>query len=301
MLNSPLQISPKGPLFSRFIAGFWRLKYWGMNSQEILSFTEQLLELGVTSMDHAKVYQSEALFGEALSLKPSLRQKMQIVSKCGIRPPGRGIHGAEKVPHYDSGKKTIIESTESSLSDLKTDYLDLLLIHRADYLMDGDEIAEAFSNLHKDGKVRHFGVSNFTTSQFAMLQSKLPFELVTNQIEFSPYNMSALENGQFDQCQQFSISPMIWSCLGGGRLFTESDEMTVRLKTVLGEMAEELNVASIDQLIYAWILALPCKAFPVVGSSKIERIKSAVGALDIHMTREQWYTIWQAVTGYSVP
>ncbi len=286
---------------STFIAGFWRLKNWGMTAQEVLAFIEQCVESGVTSMDHAMVYRSEAPFGEALALKPELREKIQIITKFGIRPTGFGKLGAEHVNHYDSSPDALIESVENSLRDFKTDYIDVLLIHRPDYLMDPQEIAEAFSTLKQDGKVKHFGISNFTTAQFEMLQSILPMPLITNQIELSPYNMQALDDGTLEQCMRFKIQPMLWSCLAAGELLNPKDKKGERILNTLRNIAEELNADSIEQVVYAWVLKLPCKPLPLLGSSKIERIKSAVKSLDLTMSQEQWYAIWEASNGSPVP
>lgn len=141
MTVSRATLSPNGPEFSRLIAGFWRLNDWAMSSQQLLAFVEQCVELGVTSMDHAFVYRSERPFGDALAMRPELRQKMEIVTKCGIRPMGFGPLGGDALNHYDSSSESIIASTENSLRELRTDYIDLLLIHRPDYLMHAEEIA----------------------------------------------------------------------------------------------------------------------------------------------------------------
>ncbi|WP_255558516.1 aldo/keto reductase [Zhongshania aquimaris] len=205
------------PEFSRFIAGFWRLNHWGMSPRQLLAFVEQCVELGVTTMDHAFVYSSEKPFGDALAIKSELRRQVEIVTKCGIRPVGFGPLGGTAVNHYDSSSQSIITSTENSLRELRTDYIDLLLIHRPDYLMHAEEIASAFDTLLSSGKVRAVGVSNFSVQQFALLQQACDQRLVTNQVEFSPYNTAALDSGLFEQCQTGGISPMLWSCLAGGR------------------------------------------------------------------------------------
>jgi predicted oxidoreductase len=205
-----------GPEFSRIVLGWWRLASWDMTPQQRLAFLQQGLELGVTTMDHADIYgdySCEALFGEALALQPSLRERIELVSKCGIKLVSR--HRPKHASHiYDTTRAHIIASAENSLRNLHTDYLDLLLIHRPDPLMDADEVAEAFTQLQASGKVRHFGVSNFTQSQFELLNSR--FALVTNQVELSLMQMEALQDGSLDMCQRLRIAPMIWSALGGG-------------------------------------------------------------------------------------
>lgn len=302
MSVSRISMAPNGPQVSRFIAGYWRLKHWGWTSQQLLNFIEQHLELGITTVDHAMVYSSESLFGEALALKPELREQLEIVTKCGIRPAGMGPLGAKDISHFDSRKESIIESVDHSLRNLRTDYIDVLLIHRPDFLMSGIQIADAFKDLKAQGKVRHFGVSNFTTHQFDYLQDALGDELlVTNQIELSPYNMQALEQGTLEQCARRGVSPMLWSCLAGGQLLTPQDEKGVRLAAALERVAAETGADALEQVVYAWVLALPFKMLPLLGTSKIERMRTAVAAAELPLTHEQWYAIWEASNGAPVP
>ena len=185
-----------------------------MSPQQLLTFIEQHVELGVTTADHADIYGGyacEQAFGDALRLKPALRQSLELVTKCGIATTAKP---GNPIGHYITDRDHIVQSAEQSLRHLHTDYLDLLLIHRPDPLMDADDVAEAFVALHKSGKVRHFGVSNFTPAQFQLLQSRLPFTLATNQVEISPIHQPAILDGTLDQCQQLRIKPMAWSCLG---------------------------------------------------------------------------------------
>lgn len=294
-------MAPNGPEVSRLIAGFWRLKHWGMSTQARLGFIEQLLELGITTMDHAMVYGSEGLFGEALALRPQLRAQMEIVTKCGIRPCGFGPLGAKQINHYDASAEAIGRSLDNSLAALGTDYVDVLLIHRPDYLLQVDEVAECFAALKAAGKVRYFGVSNFTPSQFASLQMACGGSLVTNQIELSPLHLAPLDNGLLDQCVQHKIKPMAWSCLAGGALLTPTEPRGERVLQALQVVAEELGLADIEAVVYAWVLSLPSNPLPLLGSSKIERIKVAVQADGLRLNREQWYRIWEASNGTSVP
>lgn len=297
-LGSDLEISD-------FIAGFWRLDTWNMSPQQRLTLIETYLELGVTSMDHADIYgqyRCEALFGEALALNSSLRNKIQIISKCGIKPAFDSMP-ERYVNHYDTSNHHILASVDNSLCQLRTDRLDLLLIHRPDLLMNAEEVAETFNQLKHSGKVLNFGVSNFTPAQFDLLQSRLThFDIVlaTNQIELSPLNMSSLDDGTLDHCQQHHISPMAWSCLGGGDIFNGDDERAVRLRKQLYKVADEHGTQDISQIIYAWVLALPCQPKPIIGSGQSQRIKSAIASKAIQLNRQQWYSIWQASTGHSV-
>lgn len=286
---------------SQLIAGFWRLKHWGLSPKELVGFIQAIMDMGITTMDHAMVYRSEAPFGDALALQPGLRQRMEIVSKCGIRPAGFGPLGASQTSHYDSGRAAIIESVEASLRDLRTDYLDILLLHRPDYLMDVYEVAEAFALLKSQGKVRYFGVSNFSTAQFECLQNAWSDGLVTNQIELSPYHMQALDSGILEQCAGYGVRPMLWSCLAGGHLLNPIDAKGQRLLAALQRVREETGAGSIEQVVYAWVLALPCRPLPLLGTSKLERVADAVNGLSVQLSREQWYSIWEASNGAPVP
>ncbi len=299
MMVQRIALAPQGPEFSRFVMGYWRLMEWNFTPRQLVSFIEAHLDLGVTTVDHADIYggyQCEAAFGEALKLAPHLRARMEMVTKCGIATTAKPEHA---LGHYITERDHIIHSAEQSLVNLATDYLDLLLIHRPDPLMDADEVAEAFLQLHQSGKVRHFGVSNFTPAQFSLLQSRLPFTLVTNQVEISPVHQPLLLDGTLDQLQQLRIRPMAWSCLGGGRIF--SDAECQPLRDELHQVATELNAVNIEQVIYAWVLRLPSAPLPIIGSGKIERVRSSLGALNLQMTRQQWFRIRKAALGYDVP
>ena len=294
-----IALAPQGPEFSRFVMGYWRLMDWNMTPRQLVSFIEEHLDLGITTVDHADIYGGylcEAAFGEAMKLAPALRERMEIVTKCGIATTANPDNA---LGHYITDSDHIIKSAEQSLVNLATDRLDLLLIHRPDPLMDADEVAAAFLNLHQSGKVRHFGVSNFTPAQFTLLQSRLPFTLATNQVEISPVHQPLLLDGTLDQLQQLRIRPMAWSCLGGGRLF--NDDAFQPLRDELQTVARELNAESIEQVVYAWIMRLPCQPLPIIGSGKIERVRSAIAAEELQMTRQQWFRIRKASLGYDVP
>jgi predicted oxidoreductase len=295
--------APNGPEFSELVQGYWRAVDWGMTAQERLSFLKQHIELGITTVDHADIYgnyECEALFGEALALEKSVRQQIQIVTKCDINLCGDKTP-ERKINHYDTSAAHIYQSVNNSLERLKVDEIDVLLIHRPDVLMDADEVAEAFTELHKVGKVKHFGVSNFSPRQFELLQSRLGKPLVTNQVEINPLNFEVAHDGTLDQMQVLRTRPMAWSCLGGGAIFTGDSEQAVRIRNELEAIREEVGANSIDEVIYAWIRRLPSKPMPIIGSGKIERVQAAVNALDIELTREQWYRVWVASKGHGVP
>lgn len=294
-----VELSAHGPSLSPVVAGAWRMADWGWTAQQRLAWIEQCVELGITSFDHADIYGAygvEALFGEALALKPALRDTLQLVSKVGIKlvAPSRPAH---RLHHYDTSAAHIEATVDRSLAALRTDHLDLLLIHRPDWLMDADEVAQAFERLRATGKVRHFGVSNFTPAQFELLHARFP--LVTNQIELHPLRHSALDDGTLAQCQRLRIRPMIWSPLAGGGLFTRQDEAARRVQAALAEIGQAHGVSPAT-VAYAWLLRLPSRPVPVAGSSRVAAIAEAVGALSLHLDREQWTQIWVAAAGHGV-
>jgi predicted oxidoreductase len=255
----------------------------------------------VDCFDHADIYgdyTTEEEFGAALKLKTSIRDRIQIITKCGIRrfTPNRPEH---RINYYDTSKEHILKSVERSLRNFHTDRLDVLLIHRPDPLMHPDEIADAFQSLKQQGKVLHFGVSNFTVSQTAMMHSRFPVEF--NQVEISILNMEPLHNGQIDQCLELNIIPMAWSPLGGGNLFAHTgDEKIRRIVGAATIIAENYHVGP-DQILLNWLLMHPSGIIPVLGTSKIERVKKAMEVTKIKMTREEWFMLWRASTGHDVP
>lgn len=288
--------------FSRIVHGLWRLAEWDMSAEETVSLIEQCLELGITTFDHADIYGDytcESLFGKALELEPTLRDKMQIVTKCGIKLLSSKFP-ERSVKHYDTSREHIIMSAEQSLNNLKTDFIDVLLIHRPDPYMNPEEVAEAFSILKQQGKVKHFGVSNFTPSQFNMLQSYLDFPLVTNQVEISAMHVDTFQDGTIEHCLENRIAPMAWSPLAGGKIFSWDHLDTAELRRVLTEVGEETGVDSVDKLMYAWLLNHPARIIPIVGSGKIERITAAAESVKIKLSREQWFKIWIASIGHDV-
>jgi predicted oxidoreductase len=196
-------------LKNNFALGFWRLDDAKISANQTIELVEKALELGVTTMDHADIYgeyRCEKLFGDALKDHSHLRDKMQIVSKCGIKFEC-DFTPNNKVKHYDLSAGSIRESAENSLKNLRTDYLDLLLVHRPSPLMDANEIADTFKNLQKEGKVKEFGVSNFTPSQFELLNNLIP--LKTNQVEISVFHTDTFYDGTLDQLQKYGVRPML--------------------------------------------------------------------------------------------
>ncbi|WP_100371800.1 aldo/keto reductase [Bacillus sp. FJAT-45037] len=289
--------------FSRFVHGLWRLSDWNLSKEKTLSLMTEAYEQGITTFDHADIYGGytcEERFGEALALNPSFREKIEIVTKCGIvlESSNRPLH---KSHHYNTSKAHIIDSVERSLQSLHTDYIDVLLIHRPDPMMDPTEVAEAFRTLKSDGKVRAFGVSNFKDHQLNMLQSYVDDKLITNQIEVSPYELENVDDGTLNHCLENRIAPMAWSPLAGGRLFTGEDEKSIRLRETLTKVSKEIEANSIDQVAYAWILNHPAKIMPIIGSGNIERIKGALASSELELSLDQWFEILHSSMGHDVP
>jgi predicted oxidoreductase len=292
------------PILSPFIFGAWRLADVAAeaNPDAVAKKIAMALEHGITTFDHADIYGNytcEELFGEAVAKHKIPRNKMQLITKCGIKlvSNNRPEHA---IKTYDTSRTHIVKSVERSLKNLKTDVIDLLLIHRPDPLMDPNEVAETFNDLQVQGKVKQFGVSNFTTNQVRMLQARLKTPLSANQIEFSLLHTEPMLNGQLDQCIELGMSPMAWSPLAGGRLFTNDDEHTRKLRNCLDQLSRKYNVEHPETIAYAWLLRHPSKVLPVLGTGKEARLKAAVAALKIQLEHEDWFRLLKAAVGHDV-
>ena len=286
--------------FSAVAAGLWHAHEWGLDASGLAGWMQQALDLGITTFDHADIYGGysvEALFGDAFARAPGLRERLQIVTKCGIKlqHPARPAHALKS---YDSSRAHVLASVDNSLRALRTDRIDLLLLPRPDLLMDPEELAATFRELLAAGKVLHFGVSNHTPTQLAMLRRRHP--LVTNQIEFSPLQMKALADGTLEQCVDLGLRPMLWSPLGGGRLFTGDDEQARRVRGVLQALGEAHGVSAAT-VAYAWLMRHPSRPVPITGSRRIEALREAVAATAVTLSHEDWYRVWQASIGHEVP
>jgi predicted oxidoreductase len=288
---------------SRIVHGQMRMNAWKMSVREISAFMDELLQLGITSYDHADIYGNytcESMLGEVLVQNKGLRNKIEIITKCGIKLVSDKFPG-RTVKHYEYSYEYIVAAVERSLVNLRTDHIDLLLLHRPAPFFDPEAAAKAFSVLKREGKVLHFGVSNFTPGQYEMLKAFTPEKLVTNQVEISPSCLEHFENGNIDFFLKEKIKPMAWSPVAGGKILDPQNEKGKRILPVLLKVSEELNSIPVEQVIYAWLLKHPVCIIPVVGSGKIERIKFAVDALQVEMTLEQWYRIYIAALGRELP
>jgi predicted oxidoreductase len=282
------------------IVGCMRWGVWGANftTQQYEQIINQCLEIGLDIFDHADIYghyTTEADFGTALKSKSSLRNQMKIITKSGINmlTPNRPQHA---IKSYDTSAAHITKSVEQSLQNFHTDYIDTLLIHRPDILIDVEEVATTISALKKSGKIKTFGVSNFTTSQVALLQKYIHIE--HHQVEISVTNLTSFDNGVLDQCQLENIEPQSWSPMGNG-LFTTNSEQHNRIlseATTLSKVYE----CSVNQILLAFLYVHPSQIAPVIGTTKFERILEAKNAMEIELKREDFYKLWSASTGKEV-
>jgi predicted oxidoreductase len=288
---------------SRIVLGMWRLLDWNKTDQELFSFIQESIETGVSTFDHADIYgnhECEAAFGKVMKNESALRDQIQLVTKCGIKL-NTNKFPERKVKYYDYSASYIVSQVEQSLKNLQTDYIDVLLLHRPSPFFNPEEVAKAFDQLKSSGKVLHFGVSNFLPLQLESLQAYVEEPLVTNQIEISAYSLEHFENQNLDYLISKKILPMAWSPLAGGELLTPKTEKGTRLLQAVKIVAKELGVYQTEQILYQWLLMHPSSIIPILGTGKIERIKTAVDSLNIQMSLEQWFQIYIASTGKELP
>ena len=284
--------------FSKIISGVMTWGVWGksLSENQMIELINSCVENNITTFDHADIYggyTTEASFGKAFSNSKINRQKIQLISKCGIQhTEGRN----NKVKHYNYSKEYIIWSVENSLKNLKTDYLDALLLHRPSPLMQVDEIAEAIDSLKTEGKIKSFGISNFTSIQTELINQKIKVEF--NQIQFSATHLDPMLDGSLDFMQIHKITPMSWNPLGS--IFKQKNEQTQRLIVLLTILESKYNV-SVDVLLLAWIMQHPSGVLPVIGTTNVERIKNATKAISLKLELEDWFAIWSESIGMKVP
>lgn len=285
--------------FSRIVYGMWRIKDdANTSSAHVQSKIEACLAQGITTFDQADIYGdygAEEVLGKALKDAPSLRDQMQIVTKCDIIAP-IGRYADRRVKHYDTSAAHIQSSVEASLTAMATDYIDLLLVHRPDPFMNADETGGALDALVTSGKVKAIGVSNFRPWDWSLLQSRMTSPLLTNQIEFSLGARDCLTNGDLAFLQEHRINPMAWSPLGGGELMRQSEGLGL----VMDRIVEELGTDRAS-LAVAWILAHPAGLLPVMGTNNLDRIRALGRASEIKLSRETWFELLEAANGCEVP
>ena len=277
--------------------GMWRFR--GTDPKAARALVETALDTGFDLLDTADIYgpdngepfgAAEALLGKVLADAPALRDRFVLATKGGI----------EMGTPYNSGAAYIASAVEASLTRLGVERIDLWQIHRPDHLAHPAEIAKAFEALRAAGKVAEFGVSNHTAAQVAALQAYLPFPLASTQPEFSPLAIAPLYDGVLDQALERNLAVLAWSPLGGGRIANPRDDRANAVVAALARPAERAGV-SITAAAYAWVMAHPTGAIPIVGSQQAERIREAADALKLTFTRQEWYAVLMAARGEPLP
>ena len=285
---------------SRLIYGMWRLgDDENTSPAHVQAKIEACLAQGITTMDQADIYggyEAEELLGNALKQAPSLRDKIEIVTKCDIIAPA-GRHSGARVKYYDTSAAHITQSVEDSLRLMAIEHIDLLLVHRPDPMMDHHETGRALDGLVASGKVGSIGVSNFKSHDWTLLQSAMSETLATNQIEISVLANQAFINGDIAYLQERNVAPMAWSPLAGGALFETQNQALLAKLTDIGQQAG-VDAASVA---VAWLLAHPARIMPVLGTNNIERIAKISQCLDITIDRQTWFEIYEAANGHEVP
>ena len=253
----------------------------------------------MTMIDTAAVYgypdfgKAEELLGEVFTADPGMRNEMVLATKAGIYPP----------TPYDCRPDTIVKTCEDSLRRLNTDVIDLFYIHRPDMLTPHADVAEGLMRLVEAGKVREIAVSNYTPSMFSALQSMLPRPLVANQVEFSPVRQDPVWDGTLDQCQEYSATLIAWSPLGGGALMTQDaseDSQAGRIAAALDAVAGR-NGVDRGAAALAFTMVSHPGIVPIIGTQRVERIAEANRALEVEMSREEYYAIVTAWCGVGLP
>lgn len=289
-----VRLHPEGPEFSEVIWGSMRAEERFASPAELANFLRFLLDRGITTIDTANTYgipepyTVEEFLGKAIAMVG--REKFEIVTKCGIQR--LSVHRPEnRIRHFDFSAQEINRSVNRSLAKLGVDQVDLVLLHRPDYLMDPDETAGALQNLIATGRTRHVGVSNMSVSRYDLLASRLDVPLVTNQIEFSPLHLAPISNGTFDHALKHRYRPMIWSPVGGGRLLTGDDEKAVRIRALLTGLAQQMGLDGPAEAAIAFVTRHPAGGLPIVGSGRKERVDGAIKAANARMDRQEWYAV----------
>lgn len=284
------------------------MRITALSEKEAENLVQTAFDEGINFFDHADIYaggKSEEVFAKAVHMSPSVREKMILQSKCGISQ----VDGSNVC--FDFSKEHILESVEGSLKRLNTDYLDVLLLHRPDALVEPEEVAEAFDILHSSGKVRYFGVSNQKPMQIELLRKYVKQELIINQLQLSITNATMISNGInvnmenasavdrdgsiLDYCRLKDITVQAWSPFQYGMfagVFLNNDKFPV-LNQKIDELAEKKGVTN-SAIATAWILRHPAKIQTIAGTTNAARLKDICKATTIELTRQEWYEIYRA-------
>lgn len=296
---------------SQLVFGCMRIS--AMDKAELTELIQTALDEGINFFDHADIYgrgKSESLFGEVLHENPEMRSKMILQTKCSIR--------GGKVGYYDFSKEHILKSVEESLQRLQTSYIDILLLHRPDTLMELEEVRDAFNELEQSGKVKYFGVSNMNSMQMEFLQSGLQQKLIINQLQFNPINSRIVSNGLFanmpeneamdthgfilEYCRLKGVTIQPWSILQAsweeGTFLDHPDY--AEFNACLQEYADQYGVTK-AAIIIAWILRHPAKMQPIFGTTNKQRLHDLCRGCEVELSREDWYVIYTKAIGKRLP
>ncbi len=284
------------------VAGCMRWGNWGANfsTSEYAELIAACIDNGITAFDHADIYggyTTEFEFGAALKTLPHKRENIQLITKCGIQmiSENRPLHA---IKSYNTSAEHIIKSAEQSLRNFSTEYIDLFLIHRPDPLLNPEEVAAAINNLKQQGKILHFGVSNFFPHQTNVLKKFIDVEY--NQLEISLFHLPPFTNGLLDHCIENNIIPMAWAPLGGGMISDDTHPRYRSISSVAAKLAKKYETG-LNEILIAWLYAHPSKIIPVVGTTKLERLLQAKDAFYIQLSREDWFDLYAASLGEDVP
>lgn len=286
-----VNLSDSGPKVSEAIYGFWRWEDFGSQTTSLMEKTINLcLELGINTFDHADIYGGATIeehFGKIIKNKSFKREDIVLFGKCGIRKSSNG-----QFYYYDNSRDYLLKSVETSLKNLKTDYLDIFLLNHSDLLADPEQTAMALSEIVSSGKAKHIGVANFSVFQHQLLESYLRFPIVTNHIELNLMNISAIEDGRLDFTKQRFSKPLVWAPLAGGEILDGKEGKAAIIHAKLEEIGTKYD-ANVEQTAVAWLMQLG--TLPIIGSLSEERIKNAASATKIKLSQEDWYEIYQTV------
>lgn len=287
-------LSDAGPKVSPAIYGFYR---WNeevsITSLTMEKIINQCLELGINTFDHADYYgsyQCEELFGKVISEKSFKREDIVLFTKCGLKLP-HGSRPEIRVKHYDTSSAHIVKSVEESLRKLRTDYIDIFLLDHLDPLSNLEETAISLRKLKESGKVKNIGIVNFSVFEHQLLASYLKEPIVTNHIELSLLNTSALDNGQLNYIKQRYMRPLVSSPLAAGRIANGTDDAAVRVRRKLQEISPRYGV-DIESIAVAWLIKLG--ALPLIGTTNTQRIKNIASAFNIDLDPQDWYELYWA-------
>ena len=279
-------LSDAGPKVSPAIYGFWR---WSAGEGDMAAIIKHCLALGINTFDHADRYGNytcEKTFGDVVSQQGISREELVLFSKCGVNTPP--VH---RINHVNTSAAHITKSAENSLRNLQTDYLDVFLLDQLDPLSNLEETALALEKLKSSGKVKNIGVSTFSVYQHQLLESYLSIPIVSNHIDLNLLHTAALDNGVLDYIKQKYMRPLAVSPLAGGRIESGTDELALKVRKKLTDMAAKYN-SNVESIAVAWLVKLG--ALPLIGTLELARIRNIVDSFQIDLSHEDWYELYNA-------